>query len=83
MARMTCLCGYHLSNSTEPEIDNLVFSLEKWAELLQEADETKGSIGMNTSDNYWKCPKCTRLYFFDLKTFKVKEIYQLEKRYNT
>lgn len=80
MSRMKCKCGESLSNSNNPEIEYEVFSNEEWINVLDRIDE--GEELINISGNkleFWKCPSCKRLYFFENGNNYPIGIYKLEE----
>ena len=81
MARITCKCGKHLSNSNNPEIEFKVFSDDEWIELLDKTDEGEKVINLSVDKtHFWKCPNCRRIYFFKDKVDTPIAIYKLEEQ---
>lgn len=79
MARMTCICGNHLSNSTHPEIQYWVNSFDEWNEAME-----KSEAGVKLLDiglpriSIWKCSKCERLYVFESHRDEPLRVYKIE-----
>ena len=81
MARLTCKCGTEISNSNNPEVQYLIFSDNKWIELLDKLDEGAklGNIGIGYAMISWKCPACERLYIFREGSELAARVYKIEE----
>lgn len=67
MARIKCICGENLSNSSNPEIEYDVFSESEYLELVEKSEKELGAV-MNYGNpklSFWKCYSCNRLIFFE------------------
>ncbi len=85
MARLKCLCGNLLSNSSNPEIEYEVFNDEEMMELIDRSEKELGAAlnygGPKVS--MWKCPNCKRLAIFEAHNDIVLQWYKPEKTNNS
>lgn len=92
MAHLGCRCGYSMWNGRVPnDIEFTVFSDRRFCELVEKPPDLFSNpedfaldIGdlMDMADyEVWRCPKCGRLYIFDLQNNpnKAKLVYKLEE----
>lgn len=78
MSRFLCACGHTLSNSTEPEIVHYVMPFDKWAEHSERVAKQSHDPDLPEME-FWKCPNCKRLHFFEGQNDKPLCSYVLEK----
>ena len=79
MSRIYCKCGECISNSTNPNIEFKIFSNEEWNNLIDRTENGEKPLDFDGFTVYfWKCTKCSRLYFFENNKDDIKEIYKLD-----
>lgn len=88
MARLDCKCGYTMWNGPIPnDIEFTVFSDARLCELEDNppsfsAEPTNFLTDFIGQADYeiWRCPRCKRLYVFDLQnnSGRAKYVYKLE-----
>ncbi len=76
MARIRCLCGQEMSDSAMPEIVFFTVAFQEWG-ALNESVSLGGKELKLPEREYWKCPKCSRLYFFESDSDIPTDIYEL------
>lgn len=77
MARYTCKCGEHLSNTLAPnDIEYRVYSDKEWDDIINIGIMDSVNLPFPTID-VWRCPKCERVYVF--KENRVVKRYVLEE----
>ena len=78
MARLKCICGESLSNSTDPIIQFHPFSDKEWIELMSVGKIDPIYIKWPKLE-FWKCTNCGRLHFFVEGRDEVLARYKLEE----
>ncbi|MBP5268971.1 MAG: hypothetical protein J6Z29_10485 [Ruminococcus sp.] len=80
MARMTCRCGEHLSNSQSPnDIELTVYTDREWDEMFSGIDTIPPYEIPLPKYSVWRCPKCARVYVFNDSDPVPVMVYALEK----
>lgn len=77
MARIKCKCKTVISNSSNPEIEYLVFGDEEWSGLLDMKISNALDIPL-PAIHFWKCPNCSRIILFNESNTPIA-IYKLEE----
>lgn len=81
MSGILCKCGKAMSNSSNPEIQYIVFSDEEWISALDRIDQGERIHDFDGYEiTFWKCPSCKRLYFWEYQNDHPLAIYKLEEK---
>ena len=77
MARIQCRCGELLSNSDAPnDVQLRVYTDKEWDDILSVDTIKTWEIPMPKC-SVWKCPKCERIYVFEVGNDKAIKEYVL------
>lgn len=66
MARLLCVCGELLSNSTLPnDVTLRVYTEKEWEDKILIHDNIETTMIPFPRYDVWRCPNCERIHVFD------------------